>query len=148
MATDGVIYCFPNFNSNRILAIDPTGDLLATTKINMQGHPEEFGSLFQAIEAGENSTLHASLTNFDLAVVKFGYSKVFEILEKCIKPVHDFCTESNLYPFMIAASCKESRLCVINHLLRRDLCWVNSCIGGLKGNEPKHKRRRINLNLE
>jgi len=134
MATDGVIYYFPT-DANRILAIDPIGELLALTKANMQGHPEEFGSLFQKIEANEDSPSHASLTNFDLAVVKFGYSKVFEILEKCFEPVNDFCIESNLCPFMIAASYKESRVCVINHLLCRDLSWVNNCIVSLKGNE-------------
>ena len=49
-----------------------------------------------------------SLTNFDLAVVKFGHYTVFEILEKAMKPMNDYCKESNLSPFMIAASYKES----------------------------------------
>ena len=142
MATDGIIYCFPS-HAKRILAIDPIGELLATTKANMQEYPEKFGSLFQKIEANEDSPSHASLTNFDLAVVKFGYSKVIEIMEKCIEPVNDFYIESNLCPFMIAASYKESRVGVINHLLRRDLSWVNNCIVSLKGNEPKNKKRRI-----
>ena len=85
----------------------------------MQEHPEEFGSLFQIIEAEENSA--PSLTNFDHAVVKFGQSKVFEVLEKSMKPINDLCRESNLCPFMIAASFKDSTACAINHLLRRDL---------------------------
>ena len=142
LATDGIMCCSPSI-AKRILAIDPIGELLATTKASMQGHPEKFGSLFQKIEANDDSTPHASLTNFDLAFVKFGYSKVIEILEKCIKPVNDFYIESNLCPFMIAASYKESRVGVINHLLRRDLSWVNNCIVSLKGNEPKNKKRRI-----
>ena len=143
LATDGVIYCLPS-NANRVLAIDPIGEFLATTKANMQEHPEEFGSLFRTtlfrtIEADDDSTLLVSLTNFDQAVIKFGYSKVFEILEKCIEPVNDFCIESNSCPFMIAVSYKDSTLCAINYLLRRDLSWVNSCIGSLKGNGPKNK---------
>ena len=57
-----------------------------------------------------------------------------------MKPVHDYCKESNLCPFMIAASYKESPVCAINHLLRRDLSWVNSCtIGSMKDNAPKNK---------
>ena len=113
----------------------------------MQEHPEEFGSLFQTIEqAYEDSSLHVSLTNFDHAVVKFGHCKVFEILEKTMKPVNDYCKESNFSPFMLAASytAERSSVCVINHLLRRDLSWVNSCIGSFnKGNEPKIKKRRM-----
>ena len=140
MATDSIIYCFPS-KAKRILAIDPIGELLATTKASMQEYPEKFGSLFQKIEANEDSPPHASLTNyFDLAFVKFGYSKVIEIMEKCIKPVDGFCIASNLCPFMIAASCKESRVCVINHLLRCDLSWVNNCVGSLKGSESKKKK--------
>ena len=85
----------------------------------MQNYAEEFGSLFQTIEqADEDYLLHVSPTNFDHAVVKFGHCKVFEIVEKTMKPVNDYCQESNLSPFMLAASYGESRVCVINHLLR------------------------------
>ena len=125
LATDGVIYCIPTL-ANQVLAIDPIGEFLATTKANMQDHPEKFGCLFQTIEVDEDSV--PSLANFDLAVVKFGQNTVFEVLEKAMKPVNDYCKESNLCPFMIAASYKESPVCVINHLLRRDLSWVNDCI--------------------
>ena len=120
MATDGVIYYLPS-NANQVLAIDPNGEFLAITKSNMQGHPEEFGCLFQTIEADEDSVLY--LTNFDLAVVNFGHYTVFEVLKKATKPVNDYCKESNLYRFIIAASYKdkESPVCVINHLLCRDL---------------------------
>ena len=144
LSTDGVIYCLPS-TANRVLAIDPIREFLATTKTNMQEHPEEFGSLFQTIEqAEEDSAPHVSLTNFDHAVVKFGHCEVFEILENTMKPVNDYCKESNLSPFMLAASYTESSVCVINHLLRRDLSWVNSCIGSFKqGTEPKHTKRTI-----
>ena len=39
---DGVIYCIPR-NTNQILAIDPLGEFLVTTKEYMEDHPEEFG---------------------------------------------------------------------------------------------------------
>ena len=140
LAIDGVIYCIPD-NHHHVLAIDPIEELFEITKAIIHEHPEEFGSLFQTIEVDGDSLL--SLTNFDLAVIKFGPSKVFEALEKSMKPINDFCNESNLCPFMIAASYKESRVCVINHLLRRDLSWVNNCISSWKGNEPKNKKSRI-----
>ena len=141
LATDGVIYCIP-YNANRVLSIDPLGEFLATTKANMQEYPEECGSLFQTIEADGDSLENAilSLTNFDLAVVKFGQSTVFEVLEKAMKPVNDYYKESNLCPFMIAASYKNSPVCVINHFLLSDLSWVNSYISSLEGKAPKNEK--------
>ena len=127
LASDDVIYCLPSLISSQVLAIDPLGELLAKTKANMQEHPEDFGSLFQTIEADEDSDV-SSLTKFDLAVVKFGHNKVFEVLDKSMKPMIDYCKESNLYPFMIVALQKRSPLCAIHHLLRRDLSWVNEYI--------------------
>ena len=63
---------------------------------------------------------------FDLAVVKFGQNKVFEALEKAMETVNEYCKEFNLRLFMIAASYKESPVCAINHLLRRDISWVKN----------------------
>ena len=63
----------------------------------MQEHPEEFGSLFQTtittIEADKDSGVHATtLTNFDIAVIKFGQNKEFEVvLEKDLTPINDYC---------------------------------------------------------
>ena len=57
-----------------------------------------------------------------------------------MKSVNDYCMESNLCPFMIAASYKESPLCAICRLLRRDLSGVNSCISSLVGTAPKNKK--------
>ena len=138
LAADGVIYCIP-FSANQVLSIDPLGEFLATTKAIMQEHPEEFGYLFQTIEADEDSSI-PSLTTFDIVVLKFGHATVFEVLEKAMKPLNDYCKESNLFPFMIAASYKESDVGIINHLLRRDLSWVHSCIISLEGSAPKHKK--------
>ena len=86
------------------------------------------------IPLSDNSVLSLSFTNF-LAVVKLGQNTVFEVL---MKPVNDHCAESNLCPFMIAASYKDSPVCVVNHLLRRDISWVHSCIGSLEDNGPKN----------
>ena len=110
----------------------------------MQEHPEEFGSFFQrTIEADEDSGVHAtSLTNFDIAVIKFGQNKVFEVLEKHMTPINDYCKESNLCPFMLVASQKESALCAIHHLLRRDLSWVNECITSLELEGKSMKKRK------
>ena len=143
LATDGVIYCIPN-NANQVLSIDPIGEFLATTKANIQEHPEEFGSLFQTvpIEAERDSTI-LSLTNFDVAVVKFGRNKVFQVLEKAMEPMNPYCNEY-LWPFLIAASYKDNNpACAINHLLHRNFSWVNSSISSLKGNTPKNKKIRI-----
>ena len=83
------------------------------------------------MEADEDSVVR-TLTNFDLAVVKFGHNKVFEVLDKSMmNPMNAFCTESNLCPFMISAAYKESTVCVINHFLRRDLSWLNECMKSL-----------------
>ena len=142
LATDGVIYCIPS-NANKVLAIDPLGEFLETTKANMEDHPDKFGRLFQTIEAGEDSVPRVSLTNFNHAVIKFGQDTVFEILDKSMQPINDFCTKSNLFPFLIAASCEQSTVGAINHLLSRDLSWMNSCISSLEGNASKNKKRRM-----
>ena len=144
LASDGVVYCIPA-NSNKVLAIDPLREFEVGTERNIQKHPEELGSLFQGIEGQtiERINYGLSLTNFDLAVVKFGQKKVLHVLEKSMKPVHDYCKESNLCPFMLVASQKESALCAINHLLRRDLSLVNECISSLEleGKSMNNKKR-------
>ena len=147
LATDGIIYCIPSYEFH-VLAIDPMGEFEGTTETNMHAQPEEFGSLFQTtIKADEDSGVNAtSLTNFDIAVIKFGRNKVFEVLEKHMAPINDYCKESNLCPFMLVASQKESALCAIHHLLRRDLSWVNECISilELEGKSMNKRKRKYN----
>ena len=141
----GIIYCISTCNK-RVLAIDPWGDFLETTKVNMEAHPDKFGFLFQKItEVGEDSTLHESQTNFDHAIAKFGQKQVFEVLDKSMEPVNVYCKETNLCPFMIVASYKEtSALSAINYLLRRDLSWVNDCSTcSLEGNTSTNKKRKL-----
>ena len=142
LASDGVIYSIPT-GAKQVLAIDPWGEFSETTNSNMEDHPEKFGLLFHINEVVGGSAL--SLTNFDHAVVKFGQRKVFEVLEKAMKPVNVYCQEHNLCPFMIVASYKEtSTLSVINHLLRRDLSWVDNCRCSLEGNALLNKKRKHN----
>ena len=145
MAADRIIYCIPpNANQVLLVAIDPLREFLETTKANMEeDHPENIGILFQTrIEADEDSVPRVSLTNFNHAVIKFGQDTVFEAMEKSMKPINDLCTKSNLFPFLIAASCEESNVGAIYHLLSRDLSWVNICSNILEGNASKNKKRR------
>ena len=71
----------------------------------LEGHPEEFGSLFQQtiIEADEDSTLHVSLTNL-LHQVWTSFSVSDTGGEMYKSNFNDFCLESNLCPFFIVAS--------------------------------------------
>ena len=121
-------------DAEQVLAIDPFGDFLETTKTNIEDHPEKFGRLFQTVvveKADANSGLPGyrvvpvppTYTHFSHAVDKFGENKVFGVMEKSMKPINDFCTKSNDYlcPIMIAASCEMSTVGAIYHLIHRDL---------------------------
>ena len=89
------------------------------------------------------------LTNFHIAVFKFGHNKVFEVLKKHLTPINNYCEESNLYPFMLVASQKESELYAIHQLLRRDLSWVNKCISSLEleGKSTTKRKRKYDHSL-
>ena len=118
LATDGVIYCMPP-SAKQVLAIDPLGEFSLATKANMEEHPEEFGFLFQ-INAKDNNPDNDTLanrTNFDCAVTKFGMQKVLEIVHEHLPPAAK--EVRGLYPFMLAASYKESPLSVVYLLLRQ-----------------------------
>ena len=75
--------------------------------------PEQLGCIFNPSDDMPTET------NFDRAVIKFGYKKVLKALEACMHPVDQVCTISNLYPVMIAASLDRSDVSVIYHLLRQ-----------------------------
>ena len=85
----------------------------------MEEHPEQLGCLFHPSDDIPNET------NFDRAVTKFGQTKILELLDECMPPVHQSCTVSNLYPFMIAASYESSHLSVIYHLIRQMPSFAN-----------------------
>ena len=137
LATDGVIYCIP-LDAKQVLAIDPLREFSLGTKTNMEEHPEELGFLFRI---NGTDTASSNRTNFDSAVTKFGVHKVFEIVQKCLPPANEVCVVSRLYPFMIAASYKESPLSVIYFLLRQvpSLITCNSAVGSVHC-ELKRKR--------
>ena len=96
---------------------------------------------------------HVCKINFDHAVAKFGQEKVIETLFKHITPVNDFCKRSNLCPFMIVASNKESSVNAIYHFLCRDLSWVNGIVSfevkvegsalHVHGADKKRKKKKL-----
>ena len=134
LSSNGVIYCFP-YPANRILTIDPFNELSMAVKNKIEEHPQEFGFLFQTTREDEDEESPSPFqTHFDHAVIKFGQEKVLEVLEKHMQPVNDFCKGSNLCPFMIVASSKESTVSAIHHFLRCDLSWV-PCISPYKYEE-------------
>ena len=73
----------------------------------MEEHPQQLELLFHP------SIDIPDATNFDRAVTKFGRKKVLEALEDCMTPVDQSCADSNLYPFMIAASYESSNMSVV-----------------------------------
>ena len=79
----------------------------------MLQHPEQLGCIFHPSDDMPTDT------NFDRAITKFGHEKVLKVLEGCMPPADEVCVISNLYPFMIAASYKESEISFIYHLLRQ-----------------------------
>jgi streptogramin lyase len=115
LATDEAIYCIPA-GAKQILAIDPFKELVMTLQNNMQKYPEELGRLFA--KDGCNETFYGS------AVRKFGIEKVFKVLFEEFLPTDEEWADSfsgNLPLFMVAASCKNSSVSVIYHLLRRNV---------------------------
>ena len=120
LASDGIIYYFPT-NGTRILSIDPWKEYTSSLENKMLQHPEQLGCIFHPSDDMPTDT------NFDRAVTKFGHEKVLKELEGCMPPADEVCVISNLYPFMIAASYKESDISVIYQLLRQVPSFVH-CI--------------------
>ena len=120
LAADGVIYCIPD-HTNRILSIDPWKEYTSSLENIMIERPEQLGCIFYPSDDMPTET------NFDRAVIKFGYKKVMKALEACMHPVDQLCATSNLYPVMIAASFDMIDVSVIYHLLRQVPSLMN-CI--------------------
>ena len=91
--------------------------------MSVEDHPEQLGCIFQSSNDGIPDK-----TNFDCAVVKFGYKKVLKVLDECMPPVEQMCAAKNLYPFLIAASCKSSDVSMIFHLSRQVLPSLVDCV--------------------
>jgi hypothetical protein len=116
LASDGVIYCTPHC-SKQILAIDPFKEMSMTLQNNFRQYPEELGRLFVKDEEC-NETFYKS------AARKFGSEKVFKFLvEECLPSDEEWADSfsGNLPLFMVAASCENSAVSVIYHLLRRNM---------------------------
>jgi hypothetical protein len=123
LAPDGKIYCIPYY-STQILVIDPFKEMSMTLQNNFRQHPQELGRLFVEDE-GCDETFYCS------AVRKFGIWKVFKFLvEECLPSdgewADSFSGSSNLPLFMVAASCENSAVSVIYHLLRRNVHDVST----------------------
>ena len=118
LATDGVIYCFPS-DAKRILTINPLKEYVLSLKKKAKKYPEQLGCIFHPSDDIPHKT------NFDRAVTKFGQKKVFEVLDQCMPPADEICAASKLYPFLIAASYKNSCVSIIYHLLRQIPSFVN-----------------------
>jgi hypothetical protein len=116
LASDGVIYCTPHC-SKQILAIDPFKEMSMTLQNNFRQYPQELGRLFVKDEEC-NETFYKS------AARKFGSEKVFKFLvEECLPSDEEWADSfsGNLPLFMVAASCENSAVSVIFHLLRRNV---------------------------
>ena len=111
VASDGAIYCLPPV-AGKVFRIDPFQEFAMKLKADMKEHPEVLGFLFQ--------TNKFDKTLYESAIIKYGKAKVFQVIEGCI-PTGIEWEGIKTEAFMVAASCKNSNVDVIYHLLRRDL---------------------------
>jgi hypothetical protein len=123
LATDGAIYCITcSYRSTKVLAIDPFKEISMTLKNNFRQHPQELGRLFVKDEECDE-------TFYGSALRKFGIEKVLKFLvEECLPSDKEWADtrSGNLPLFMIAASCENSAVSVIYHLLRRNVHDVST----------------------
>ena len=106
---DGAIYCIPS-SAKQVLSIDPLKEFSMNLKASMEEHPEKLGFLFK---------MKKGATACDSAIARYGKERVFRVIGDCI-PEKKILEQMNLYPFMVAASCRNSTVAVIYHLLRRN----------------------------
>ena len=109
---DGAIYCIP-CSATRVLAIDPFKEFAMKIQAEMEQYPEELGRLFR--KKHEDSK-----TTYECAVTKFGIEKVSEVIQDCI-PSSVVISGSHLPSFIVAATYKNSPVCIIYYLLRKNL---------------------------
>ena len=78
-------------------------------------------------DSDSDSDTPSNRTNFDCAITKFGMEKILEIVQEHIPPANKVCAAygCGLYPFMLAASYKESPLSVVYVLLRQVPFLIN-----------------------
>ena len=139
-ASDGIIN-YLRCSARRVLTIDPLKEYTVSLKNNMEEHPEQLGCIFQP------SRDIPDKTNFNRAVIKFGLNKVLEVLDECMPPADKACAASNLYPFMIAASCKSSNLSAIYHMLRQvpSLASASSIVATSYTTQSGKKRKQLSI---
>ena len=91
-STDGIVYCIPS-SANQVLSIELLGEFSVETKINMEEHPEELGSIFRINDANTAS----NRTYFDCAVMKFGMQKLLDKVQEHIFLADEVCAVCGLY---------------------------------------------------
>jgi len=159
---NGVIYCIP-YNCEHILAIDPFNELSMTLEKRLYEFPKELGRLFA--KKKDDDCVKDDETFYENAARKFGTSTVLELLDKILPydssntdsslvAKYDEKNDPNIsattlklqnkmrkdndkhHPlFTIAASCENSHLDVIYHLLRRDVSSLCGYIGTAPGDD-------------
>ena len=91
----GAIYCM-KFDATRVLVIDPFTEFKTEQHANMEQQPGKLGCLFDKNEYGK--------TFYECSVTKFGFEKVFQVIEDCSTPLDTFlCKEQPL--FLHSGSC-------------------------------------------
>ena len=111
VASDGAIYVLP-FCTEQILRIDPFLEFVTKLKADMEEHPEVLGFLSETNDFGKNL--------YKDAITKYGKEKAVEVINKHI-PASIELEGKEMEAFMVAASCEDSSLDVIYHLLTRDV---------------------------
>jgi outer membrane protein assembly factor BamB len=127
LADDDIIYFIP-FDANEVLAIDPFKELLITLKNSIVENPQTLGCLFVKNCFDE--------TFYESAIRKLGHDKVFKLIHECLPLDLERISDSKretLPLFMIAASCGNGTVPVIDFLLRRN---VNDLIQNVSGSIP------------
>ena len=116
LAHDGVIYCIPR-NATEVLSIDPFGGFKSKLREDVEQYPNKLGLLFEHENEGT--------TAYESAVSKYGKEKAFEAVVEVLSSASTYKYDaSNIYPIIVAASCPDSDLSIIFHLL----CKIPSSI--------------------
>ena len=98
----------------------------------MEEHPEELGFLFRRINDSSRTDKASNRTYLECAVTKFGMQKVLEIVQEHMPFANEVCGVYFVYPFVVAASYKESPLSVVYLLLRQDPFVIDCKISKMK----------------
>ena len=94
-----------------------------TLKTKMAKNAETFGLLFEISNddgVDRYDDEGNEITEYQWAIAKFGIDRVIDTIDACVPSNEPTCEGKHLAPFMVAASCQNSALAVIYHLLRKN----------------------------